>query len=100
MEDMIMATQDQALRTNAIKTTDKQNVPAKCRMAEKLMRQLTIMVLKCKKLAQKQYWCCREDKIGADDSVGPILYVECWVMTGMTNTCITQATTSVHVWIH
>ena len=37
MEDMIMAAQDQALRTNIIKTIDKQNVPAKCRMAEKVM---------------------------------------------------------------
>ena len=27
MEDMIMAAQDQALRTNTIKTTHKQNVP-------------------------------------------------------------------------
>ena len=37
MEDMIMAAQDQALRTNTIKTTDKQNVSAKCRMVEKVM---------------------------------------------------------------
>ena len=37
MEDMIMTAQDQALRTNAIKTIDKQNVPAECRMAEKVM---------------------------------------------------------------
>ena len=50
MEDMIMATQDQALRTNTIKTTDKQNVPAKCRMAEKLMRQLTIWYWNAKNL--------------------------------------------------
>ena len=42
MEDMIMAAQDQALRSNTIKTTDKQNVPANCRMAEKVMRQLAI----------------------------------------------------------
>ena len=40
---MIMAAQEQALRTNIIKTTDKQNVPAKCRMAEKVMRQLAIL---------------------------------------------------------
>ena len=37
IEDMIMAAQDQALRTNTIKTTDKQSVPANCRMAEKVM---------------------------------------------------------------
>ena len=45
-----MATQDQALRTNTIKTTDKQNVPAKCRMAEKLMTQLTIWYWNAKNL--------------------------------------------------
>ena len=43
MEDMIMAVQDQALRTNTIKTIDKLNVPAECRMAEKVMRQLAIL---------------------------------------------------------
>ena len=32
-------------------------------MAEKVMRQLAIMVSKCKKLAQRQYRCCREDKM-------------------------------------
>ena len=42
-EDMIMAAQEQALRTNIIKTIDKQNVPAECRMAEKVMRQLAIL---------------------------------------------------------
>ena len=40
---MIMAAQEQALRTNTIKTIDKQNVPAECRMAEKVMRQLAIL---------------------------------------------------------
>ena len=86
---MIMAAQEQALRTNSIKTTDKQNVPAECRMAEKVMRQLAIIiVLGCKKLAQKQCQCCREDN-RADNSLGLILNAECWVMTGMTNTCIT-----------
>ena len=38
-----MAAQEQALRTNIIKTIDKQNVPAGCRMAEKVMRQLAIL---------------------------------------------------------
>ena len=42
MEDMIMAVQDQTLRTSTIKTIDKLNVPAECRMAEKVMRQLAI----------------------------------------------------------
>ena len=61
---MIMAAQEQALRTNIIKTIDKQNVPAGCRMAEKVMRQLAILYRSgCKKLAQKQCQCCREDKV-------------------------------------
>ena len=38
-----MAAQEQALRTNTIKTIDKQNVLAECRMAEKVMRQLDIL---------------------------------------------------------
>ena len=58
-----MATQDQTLRTNTIKTIDEQNVPAECRMAEKVMRQLAIWYWNAKKLAQKQNQCCREDKM-------------------------------------
>ena len=61
---MIVAAQEQALRTNIIKTIDKQNVPAECRMADKVMRQLAILYCPgCKKLAQKQCQCCREDKM-------------------------------------
>ena len=58
-----MATQDQTLRTNTIKTTDEQNVPAERRMAEKVTRQLAIWYGNAKKLAQKQNQCCREDKM-------------------------------------
>ena len=58
-----MAKQDQTLRTNTIKTIDKRNVPAECRMAEKVMRQLAIWYWNAKKLAQKQNQCCREDKM-------------------------------------
>ena len=61
---MIMAAQEQALRTNIIKTIGKQNVPAECRMAEKVMRQLAILywdaknLLKCDVIVVgKTRWC-------------------------------------------
>ena len=61
---MIMAAQEQALRTNAIKTIDKQNVPAECRMAEKVMRQLAILYWDARNLLKsnvnvvgKTRWC-------------------------------------------
>ena len=59
-----MATQDQTLRTNTIKTIDKQNVPAECRMAEKVMRQLAILYRDARNLLKsnvnvvgKTRWC-------------------------------------------
>ena len=59
-----MAAQDQALRTNTIKTIDKQNVPAECRMAEKVMRQLAILYWDARNLLRsnvnvvgKTRWC-------------------------------------------
>ena len=59
-----MAAQEQALRTNIIKTIRKQNVPAECRMAEKVMRQLAILywdaknLLKCDvNVVGKTRWC-------------------------------------------
>ena len=59
-----MAAQEQALRTNIIKTIHKQNVPAECRMAEKVMRQLAILywdaknLLKCDvNVVGKTRWC-------------------------------------------
>ena len=61
---MIMAAQEQALRTNIIKTIDKQNVPAGCRMAEKVMRQLAILYRDARNLLKsnvnvvgKTRWC-------------------------------------------
>ena len=61
---MIMAAQEQALRTNIIKTIDKQNVPAGCRMAEKVMRQLAILYRDARNLLKsnvnvvgKIRWC-------------------------------------------
>ena len=64
MEDMIMAVQDQTLRTSTIKTIDKLNVPAECRMAEKVMRQLAILYWDARNLLKsnvnvvgKTRWC-------------------------------------------
>ena len=60
-----MAAQEQALRTNTIKTCiDKQNVLAECRMAEKVMRQLAILYWDARNLLKsnvnvvgKTRWC-------------------------------------------
>ena len=64
MEDMIMAVQDQTLRTSTIKTIDKLNVPAECRLAEKVMRQLAILYWNARNLLKsnvnvvgKTRWC-------------------------------------------
>ena len=64
MEDMIMAVQDQTLRTSTIKTIDKLNVLAECRMAEKVMRQLAILYWNARNLLKsnvnvvgKTRWC-------------------------------------------
>ena len=53
---MIMAAQDQALRTKSIKRViDKQNVSAKCRMCGEGDETVSHIVSECTKLAQKQY---------------------------------------------
>ena len=53
-EGMIMAAQDQALRTDSIKRIiDKQNVSAKCRMCGEGDETVSHIVSECKKLAQK-----------------------------------------------
>ena len=63
-EGMIMAAQDQALRTNSIKRIiDKQNVSAKCRMCGVGDETVSHIVSECKKLSQKQYRCWRHDKV-------------------------------------
>ena len=70
---MIMAAQDQALRTNSIKRIiDKQNVSAKCRMCGESDETVRYVVSECKKLAQKQYRCWRHDKVAQVDSLGPL----------------------------
>ena len=53
---MIVAAQDQALRTRSIKRRiDKQNVSAKCRMSREGDETVSHIVSECTKLAQKQY---------------------------------------------
>ena len=61
-----MAVQDQTLRTSTIKTIDKLNVPAECRLAEKVMRQLAILYWNARNLLKsnvnvvgKTRWCRR-----------------------------------------
>ena len=63
-EGMIMAAQDQALRTNSIKRIiDKQNVSVKCRMCGEGGETVSHIVSGCKKLVQKQHRCWRHDKV-------------------------------------
>ena len=63
-EGMIMAAQDQALRTNSIKRIiDKQNVSAKCRMCGESDETVSHIVSECKKLDQKQYRGWRQEKV-------------------------------------
>ena len=63
-EGMIMAAQDQALRTNSIKRIiDKQNVSAKCRMCGERDETVSHIVSECKKLDQKQYRGWRQEKV-------------------------------------
>ena len=59
-----MAAQDQALRTNSIeRLIDNQNVSARCRMYGESDETISHIVSECKKLAQKQYWRWRHDKV-------------------------------------
>lgn len=55
-EGMIMAAQDQALRTDVIKSCiDKQGVSPICRICGKREETIAHLVAECGKLAQKQY---------------------------------------------
>ena len=64
MEGMIIAAQDQVLRTNSMKRIiDKQNVSAKCRMCRESDETISHIVSECKKLAQKQNRCWRHEKV-------------------------------------
>ena len=61
---MIIAAQDQALRTMSIKRIiDKQDVSAKCRMCGEGDETVAHIMQECKKLAQKQYRCWRHAKV-------------------------------------
>ena len=64
-EGMLMAAQDQALRTNAIKSRiDKQDISPVCRMRGKREEAIAYVVAECEKLAQNQYKNCRHDRVG------------------------------------
>ena len=64
-EGMLMAAQDQALRTNAIKSRiDKQDVSPVCRMCGKREESIAHVVAECEKLAQNQYKNWRHDRVG------------------------------------
>ena len=60
-----MAAQDQALRTNVIKSRiDKQDVSPMCRMCGKREETIAHVVAECEKLAQNQYKNWRHDRVG------------------------------------
>ena len=64
-EGMLMAAQDQALRTNAIKSRiDKMDVSPVCRMCGKREESIAHVVAECEKLAQNQYKNWRHDRVG------------------------------------
>ena len=64
LDTMIMAAQDQALRTNSIKRIiAMQNVSANCRTCGGSDETIRDIVSECKNLSQKQYQCWRHDKL-------------------------------------
>ena len=63
-EGMLMAAQDQALRTNAIKNKiDKVNISPLCRLCGERDETVAHVVAECKMLAQKQYKLWRHDQV-------------------------------------
>ena len=63
-EGMLMAAQDQALRTNAIKSrVDKADVSPMCRLCGEREETISHVVTECKMLAQKQYKLWRHDRV-------------------------------------
>ena len=65
-ERLILAAQDQALRTNWIKRMiDKVDISPKCRMCGGADETVSHIVSECKQLAQNEYKKCRHDKIAA-----------------------------------
>ena len=64
-EGMLMAAQDQALRTNSIRSKiDKQEVSPMCRLCGEREETISHVVAECKMLAQKQYRLWRHDRVG------------------------------------
>ena len=63
-EGMIMAAQDQALRTRYIrKEIDKEDISSKCRLCDEREETIAHIVSECKMLAQKQYKLWRHDRV-------------------------------------
>ena len=63
-EGTLMAAQDQALRTNAIKSRiDKQDISPICRLCGEREETISHIVAECTKLAQKQYRHWRHDRV-------------------------------------
>ena len=63
-EGLIMAAQDQALRTNAMKKyIDKTDVSPKCRMCEIADETISHIATECSALTQKQYKNWRHDTV-------------------------------------
>ena len=63
-EGLIIAAQDQALRTNSIKNRiDKQQVSPACRLCGERDETVSHIVAECKMLAQKYYKSWRHDKV-------------------------------------
>ena len=61
---MIIAAQDQALRTNSIKNwIDKQQISLACRLCGERDQSVSHIVAECKMLAQKYYKSWRHDKV-------------------------------------
>ena len=65
-EGTILAAQDQALRTNWVKSNvDKENISSKCRMCGEREETIAHVVSECQKLAQREYKSWRHDKVAA-----------------------------------
>ena len=64
-EGLILAAQDQSIRTNWIKRMiDKVDISLKFRMCGGADETVSNIVLECKQLGQNEYKKCRHDKIG------------------------------------
>ena len=63
-EGLLMAAQDQALRTNAVKNKiDKIDISPMCRLCGEREETISHILAECKMLAQKQYRLWRHDKV-------------------------------------